>query len=168
MLVGVDAAGFADDGFDGAVDIRPAGHVHAQRGDLRLAAGGFIEQFEEQVDAGYPFRYRRAQHPACPHHRLAIGQHHAGAGHCVPQPLVPAHRHDLRRIDHPDGQVAPVLHGIGAPGDGLCHRQRIDADAEQVARRHPDSLVIHHGAASAATGTAAIAGSHAYKSHPSS
>ena len=42
---GVNASGFADDGVHGAIDVRPAGHVHAQGGDCHIAAGGLPAQF---------------------------------------------------------------------------------------------------------------------------
>ena len=50
----------------------------------------------------------------------------------MPQLLIPVHRDDLCRVDHPDGQVPSPLHGIGAAADGLGHGERIDADPEQV------------------------------------
>ena len=45
MHHGIDAAGFMDDGIDGAIDVGPAGDVHAQRGDIQIETGGLVAQF---------------------------------------------------------------------------------------------------------------------------
>ena len=58
MHDGVDAAGFADDGGHGAVDIRPAGHVHRSAETSHIAVGGLFEEILLARLRSAPFRRR--------------------------------------------------------------------------------------------------------------
>ena len=70
----VDAAGLADDGVDGAIDVGAAGHVHAQGGNLtaQAAPGGLFAQF-----LLFGFGQRRSEDA-----EIAGGQQQCG---CQPQ-----------------------------------------------------------------------------------